>query len=53
MFGVNGRSERYFSVKALARLGLSDYDIAERTGVSRSTVQRWRHRELPPARALR
>jgi len=34
-------------VTALVRAGLSDYEIARRTGVSRSTVQRWRLKGLP------
>jgi transcriptional regulator with XRE-family HTH domain len=38
----------FYRVKALVGLGLSDYKIAERTGVDRSTVLRWRKREHPP-----
>ncbi|MFL5823300.1 MAG: helix-turn-helix domain-containing protein [Solirubrobacteraceae bacterium] len=40
--------DNFHSVKALAEMGLSDYQIAARTGVNRSTVQRWRHRDHPP-----
>lgn len=45
---MDGRRQVFYCVKELAALGLSDYRIAERTGVKRSTVQRWRHRGLPP-----
>jgi hypothetical protein len=38
----------FWLVKSLAASGLSDYEIARRTTVNRSTVQRWRHREAPP-----
>lgn len=34
-------------VLALVRMGLSDYDVARRTGVSRATVLRWRHHPPP------
>lgn len=37
-------------VLKLVRLGLSDYEVARRSGVSRSTVQRWRTRGLPTRR---
>jgi hypothetical protein len=44
-----GRTEDQFrSVKRLAGLGLSDYKIAQRTGIPRSTVLRWRHRHERP-----
>ena len=36
-------------VEILIREGLSAYEIARRTGIPRSTVQRWRH-DGPPAR---
>ncbi len=42
--------EEFHAVKALVELGLSDYKIAARTGIDRSTVNRWRHRERPPGR---
>jgi hypothetical protein len=43
------RPERDFEwVKQLASLGLSDYKIATRTGVPRSTVLRWRAMDRPP-----
>lgn len=43
------RTEAEFrNVKALSEAGLSDYEIAAVTGVSRPTVQRWRHRAAPP-----
>ena len=38
-------------VKAAACLlgtGLSDYEISRRTGISRSSIQRWRTRGTPP-----
>jgi transposase len=44
--------EDFYAVKALAQLGLSDYAIAARTGIDRSTVNRWRHREQPPRHRL-
>lgn len=34
-------------VRSLLGTGLSDYEIARRTGVSRGTVQRWRKRGIP------
>jgi hypothetical protein len=37
-------------VAALVGLGLSDYEVARRAGVSRSTVQRWRTRGVPTRR---
>jgi hypothetical protein len=36
-------------VKGLVEAGLSDYAIARRTGIPRSTVQHWRRRSVPPA----
>src|SRR5947209_3077975 len=48
------RTEKEFRwAHQLARTGLSDYKIAEITGVSRGTVQRWRHRTEPPAGRVR
>jgi hypothetical protein len=41
-------SEEFALVKQLAAAGLSDYGIAEATGISRDTLQRWRHRHDPP-----
>jgi hypothetical protein len=41
--------EDFYLVKELAELGLSDYKIAALTSIDRSTVNRWRHRELPPS----
>jgi hypothetical protein len=38
-------------VLALVGLGLSDYEVARRTGVSRSTVQNWRRFGVPELRA--
>jgi hypothetical protein len=38
----------FYWVRALAGTGLSDYEIAARTGINRSTIQRWRHRDRPP-----
>ena len=38
----------FYQVKSLVDLGLSDYEIARRTGVNRSTVLRWRRRDEPP-----
>jgi Homeodomain-like domain len=53
MFVSEARVQRFRRVQELAGTGLSDYKIAARTGVNRSTVQRWRYRELPPlARVL-
>jgi hypothetical protein len=44
-----GRTEdNFYWVKELARMGMSDYKIAARTGVNRSTVLRWRRRAHPP-----
>ncbi len=48
MFEVDSTEQRFYWVRELAATGISDYKIAERTGVNRSTVQRWRHRDLPP-----
>jgi len=42
------REEAFWAVKRLVEAGLSDYAIARRTGVNRSTVLRWRHRKDPP-----
>jgi hypothetical protein len=39
-------------VKELQATGLSDDHIAEFTGISRGTVQRWHHREGPPGAAF-
>ena len=39
--------ERVADVGALFGTGLSDYEISRQTGVSRSTVQRWRTRGTP------
>src|SRR5437588_9086218 len=50
---VDRATEDFYRVKALVETGLSDYKIAARTGVNRSTVQRWRHRRLPPLAGLR
>src|SRR5947209_7208526 len=38
----------FMVVKHLAALGLSDYEVAARTGVPRATVVRWRRRDRPP-----
>jgi Homeodomain-like domain-containing protein len=47
------RTEASFRlVKSLGQMGLSDYTIARQTGINRSTVQRWRHRDGPPASTL-
>lgn len=35
------------AVGELLNTGLSDYEISRRTGVTRATVQRWRHRGIP------
>ena len=48
------RKEAEFAeVRRLMSDGLSDYRIAELTGISRSTAQRWRGLERPPAMARR
>lgn len=48
MFVSNVKSEESRNaVRALLGSGLSDYEIARRTGVGRSTVQTWRHRGFP------
>ncbi len=44
---IRTRSE----AKALIDRGLSDYEVSRRTGVSRSTVQRWRVHGLPRGRS--
>ncbi len=41
------RKSRRDSVRSLFGRGLSDYEIARRTGVGRSTVQRWRRQGFP------
>ena len=41
-------SEDFEGVRALVRLRLSDYEIARRTGIPRSTVLNWRGRTSPP-----
>ena len=47
------RTEESFRwVESLVNEGLSDYEIARRTGINRSTVQRWRHRDRPPGLGL-
>ena len=38
------------AVRELLGSGLSDYEIARRTGVGRATVQRWRRRGIPDDR---
>jgi len=40
------------AVRQLLGAGLSDYEIATRTGVKRATVQRWRQRGFPKGRAI-
>jgi hypothetical protein len=47
-----GSEKAFWSVKALVETGLSDYEIARRTGVNRSTVLRWRRRSDPPLGAI-
>src|SRR3954453_1651157 len=37
--------DQYRMVRDLFSTGWSDYEIARRTGVPRSTVQKWRHSE--------
>lgn len=44
--------ESFRWVKSLVETGLSDYEIARRTGINRSTVLRWRHRDRPPGLML-
>ena len=41
-------AERFYETKRLVEQGLNDYAIARLTGVPRPTVQRWRHRTVPP-----
>jgi hypothetical protein len=49
MFVYRSRTRSdYREVKALAAAGLSDYAIAARLGIPRSTVHNWRHRDSPP-----
>src|SRR5690242_10032904 len=43
----------YEAVRALLGTGLSDYAIAQRTGVNRGTVRNWRHAAAPPAAVAR
>lgn len=43
----------YDGVVALLSVGLSDYEIARRTGVPRATVRNWRIAATPPARLIR
>ena len=45
--------DEFEAVQRLARAGLSDYRIASLTGISRATVQRWRHRVRPPTGRIR
>jgi hypothetical protein len=40
--------DTFTEVRVLVEAGLSDYQIADATGVPRSTVLRWRRRLLPP-----
>jgi hypothetical protein len=51
MFAVYSRQE-HDQVAALIRSGVADPEIAKRTGVTRSTVNRWRHKGLPTRCAL-
>lgn len=48
----NGSTARTAAARLLGK-GLSDYQIARRTGASRSSVQRWRVRGLPAQRDSR
>jgi hypothetical protein len=43
----SGAAARVDKVEALIGTGLSDYEIARKTGISRSTVHRWRTRGAP------
>jgi hypothetical protein len=43
----------YQAVTKLLGTGLSDYEIAKRTGVNRGTVRNWRVADSPPATVLR
>ncbi len=47
---MDDRREAFLQVHQLAATGLSDYQIATRADVPRSTVQRWRHRDKSPTR---
>jgi Homeodomain-like domain len=47
MFAMYEREEVHFALE-LHAMGLSDYEIARRTGISRSTIIRWR--KSPPVR---
>src|SRR5262249_12242894 len=40
--------DTFTEVRLLVEAGLGDYQIADATGVPRSTVLRWRRRQLPP-----
>src|SRR5690348_8865393 len=42
-------ADEFWEVKELVSRGLSDYEIAKLTHVPRGTIQRWRHRDCPPA----
>ncbi len=46
VYRVHSESARD-EVRSLIKLGISDYEIARRTGVGRSTVYRWRHHGIP------
>lgn len=45
--------QRWEQVSALFDIGLSDHEIARRTGVSQGTVSRWHRAALPPASVRR
>jgi len=47
MRGVVRSSSDIHDVLAFLELGLSDYEVARRTGIPRSTVSNWRRRRLP------
>jgi hypothetical protein len=47
MFVFQRTPDETRSVKSFFGQGLSDYEIARRTNVSRSTIQRWRTRGVP------
>lgn len=53
VFVVDLSEDHFRRVKRLATTGFSDYWIAERTGIPRSTVQRWRRRSDAPRTARR
>lgn len=46
-------ADEFTTVKRLISTGMSDYAIAQATGIPRGTVQRWHHRAKPPATAVR